>query len=297
MVKIFFAALITGVATLGCTQKPPTCDESASTDLVAGVFFDNLAKIYQARGEDPVKRLDEIRKDLTVSFATIRTESYDDAAKKFECKADFTLTLANGVGIYEYVGDVGLGKGARVNKNTLNLPIEFAIQKIEQGRLYAEVSGLKNLLQAMENADAYRAANKIRLAKEAALQETILQSDISGQYSKSDMGLSLKQNGLSVAFSFTPTEAARGKCQVQGTAPMSKPNFATTFNSENQHVEQDFYFTLEGTNLKVVAVDGDGRGLCKAATGDYSKSISTDLTSKTDKSGEYGKANAGINAN
>lgn len=291
-ISFLFLAAICVVGISACTQKPPACDDTASADLVSGVFFDNLAEIYRAKGEDAVKRIDETKKKMTVSFSTIRTESYDNAAKKFVCKANFTLNLTNGLGVYEYVGDIWLGKGVQVDKSTITIPIEFSIQKIEQGKLYAQVTGLNDFIRAVANADDNMAANKLAREKRAAVKEAILQTDlISGQYYKNDMELTLKQTGLSVAFTFKPTAANRDNCAVDGNAEMYNVNEAGASTVGQEKGERDYYFKLDGADLKVTTYRPQA---CQWTEGSYKKRLTIGSADKADLSGEYGKKNAGV---
>ena len=84
--------------------------------------YDDLVKLEKEGNENAKKVLEEINEILKTSspkLANIRTEKMDNELEKSECAAEISLNNGN------------------------KLPITYKLTKTSEGKLYAEVFGLK----------------------------------------------------------------------------------------------------------------------------------------------------------
>lgn len=142
-IYIFLISVVAIVGFGGCGKSAVKCDNDEAQKLVMDITnteflnqvaraksaykiglatYDDLVKLSKDGNENAKKILeevDEILKTSSPKLANIRTEKMDNELEKSECAAD--ILLSDGY------------------KN----PITYKLQKTSEGKLYAEVFGLK----------------------------------------------------------------------------------------------------------------------------------------------------------
>jgi hypothetical protein len=77
----------------GCGNKPPSCSDAATVDLVKKIYQQSFDKEQSAVSEERQKRIQYTAKDTTISLDSITTAITDDTVGKKTCEAQLVVTV------------------------------------------------------------------------------------------------------------------------------------------------------------------------------------------------------------
>jgi hypothetical protein len=94
----FFIIISVLILTVACAKKPSGCADTETRETIKNLFIKNFRlKIYHpSYTEDPKQLLDNYIKSIKIELTSIISNGYDENAKKYSCRADFSVKTVSG---------------------------------------------------------------------------------------------------------------------------------------------------------------------------------------------------------